>query len=141
MIVVKIRNNGKNKATANNQSDIVHNHTKPSTNNLIKNKDLENRKITKNPNLDMFKNHENNKIDRVRITYRICRSKKAQIFKTKSSIQNNTIDLIDRFRAILNTMLEDEEGEYPVEEILNVSRELDDMIYYYYKTLEQEKNG
>ena len=141
MIVIKIRNNGKNKATSNNLSDIVHNHSKASNSNLTKCKELENRRIGKNTNLDMFRKHENTKVDRLRLTYRICRSQKAQMLNNKFMMSDNTIQLIDKFRAILNTMLDDENGAYPKEEILNVSRELDDVIYYYYKILEQEENG
>jgi hypothetical protein len=141
VLVMNIRNNGKNKTTSNKQSDIVHNHTKSSTNNLIKSKELENRRIRKNTNLDMFRKHENTKVDRLRLTYRICRSQKAQMLNNKFMMSDSTIQLIDKFRAILNTMLDDEDGAYPKEEILNVSKELDDVIYYYYKILEQEKNG
>ena len=141
VIVMKIRNNGKNKATSNNQSEVAHKQSRSSNNNLIKNKVLESRRIRKNVNLNMFRNSENTKVDKLRLTYRICRSKKAQIFNNKFSMPDNTIELIEKFRSILNTMLEDESGTYPKEEILNVSRELDDVIYYYYKILEQEKNG
>jgi hypothetical protein len=141
VIVIKIRNNEKNKTTSNKQIAIEQSYNKFLASSLIKNKDFENRRIRKKTNLEGFSKHDNNKIDRLRLTYRICRSRKAQILKANCSVHDSTIDLIDRFRAILNSMLEDENGAYPMEEILNVSRELDDVIYFYYKISEQEKNG
>jgi hypothetical protein len=67
------------------------------------------------------------------LKYRICQNKKTKIFEREDYLPNIALELIDKFRNILNAMLE-EDGIYPKNEILDVSRELDDIIYYYYKS-------
>lgn len=77
---------------------------------------------------------------RLQLIYRLCQGQKARLFHDNVYIPGNVLELIDRFRTVLNTMLEDESGVYPSEEILNVSRELDDMIFYYYHNVQNTED-
>lgn len=82
--------------------------------------------------LTRTKHHKRDKLIKI---YRICQGKKSRILKEDKYYPDAALELIDKFRNILNAMLEDEEGIYPKDEILDVSRELDDIIYYYYKNI------
>ena len=78
-------------------------------------------------------NAEKQRRNRIIISYRICQNKKYSVIKNNNYYSEDIIELMDQFRNILNLMLEEENGLYMKNEILEVSRELDDMIYYYYK--------
>jgi hypothetical protein len=98
-------------------------------NNLYSNGSNNKRRAYKPNKMNILDYQKRNKLI---IKYRICQSKKIKILKEGNCVPNSTLELIDKFRNILNAMLE-EDGIYPKDEILDVSRELDDIIYYYYK--------
>lgn len=70
---------------------------------------------------------------RLLIKYILCKNGKAWVLNENNYFPDLALELIDKLRNILNTMLEDDEGIYHKGEILDVSRELDDAIYHYYK--------
>lgn len=78
-------------------------------------------------------NLERQRRNRIIISYRICQNKKYSVIKNSEYYSDEAAELMDRLRNILNVMIEEDNGLYLKNEILEVSRELDDIIDYYYK--------
>lgn len=95
-----------------------------------------NKKIEKPDNLHKVKRPNYIKRENTIKRYRIYYNRKKGNHNEVNYYKDVVLELIDKFRDLLNAMLVDEKGIYPKDEILDVSRELDEIISYYYKTID-----